>query len=160
MRTWIFQGNPDEFDLDGYLATSPIQFSWLVTRYGNEISVGDRVYIWRTQGKQKASAGVIAEAEVIAPVARLPESTDATPFWRAGASEVAEVRPRTLLRLVRVATPRQIIRREWCAEDPVLKTLPNLKWRLRRTIRSGESRLSGSPRYGAGQDTIGPGMRA
>jgi hypothetical protein len=127
MRTWIFQGNPDEFDLNAYLATAPIQFPWLVTRYGNEIGVGDRVYIWRTQGKQKATAGVIAEAEVTAPVARLPESTDAIPFWRAGASEAAEVRPRTLLRLVRVAAPRQIIRREWCAEDPVLQTLPNLK---------------------------------
>jgi hypothetical protein len=50
MRTWIFQGNPDELDLNAYLATAPIQLLWLVTRYGDEISVGDRVYIWRTQG--------------------------------------------------------------------------------------------------------------
>jgi hypothetical protein len=73
MRTWIFQGNPDDFDLDAFLATAPIQFPWLVTRYGDEISVGDRVYIWRTQGKQKGVAGIIAEAQVIAPVAPLPE---------------------------------------------------------------------------------------
>lgn len=127
MRTWIFQGNPDEFDLDAYLATAPVQFPWLVTRYGNEISVGDRVYIWRAQGKQKTIAGIIAEAEVIAPVALLPESADAIPFWRADASAATEARPRAILRLVRVATPREVIRRDWCAEDPGLRTLPNLK---------------------------------
>jgi hypothetical protein len=127
MRTWIFQGNPDEFDLDAYLATAPIQFPWLVTRYANEIDIGDRVYIWRTQGKHKVVAGVIAEAEVLAPVALLPESADGIPFWRTDAAEAREERSRTLLRLVRVATPREVIRREWCVEDPVLKTLPNLK---------------------------------
>jgi hypothetical protein len=114
MRTWIFQGNPDDFDLDAYLATIPIRFPWLVTRYGNEVNVGDRIYIWRTQGKQKAIAGIVAEAEIMAPVARLQEIADAIPFWRADAAEAKEERPRTLLRLVRVATPREVIRREWC----------------------------------------------
>jgi hypothetical protein len=127
MRTWIFQGNPDDFDLDSYLATAPAEFPWLVTRYSNEIMIGDRVYIWRTQGKQKAVAGVIAEGEVIAPVALRSENLDAVPFWRTGAAEATEARQRTLLRLVRVAPPRQIIRRDWCAEDPILWTLPNLK---------------------------------
>jgi hypothetical protein len=127
MRTWIFQGNPDDFDLDAYLATAPVQFPWLVTRYGDEISVGDRVYIWRTQGKEKGTAGIIAETGVIAPVTPVRESTDAIPFWRADASGAMEVRPRVILRLVRVATPRETIRRDWCVEDPVLQTLPNLK---------------------------------
>jgi hypothetical protein len=97
MRTWIFQGNPDEFDLDAYLATDPIEFPWLVTRYGDEVSVGDRVYIWRTQGKQKGIAGIIAEAQVIAPVALRPESADAIPFWRANAPAATETTlvPRT-----------------------------------------------------------------
>jgi len=127
MRSWIFQGNPDDFDLDAYLATSPPQLPWLVTRYGNEIKIGDRVYIWRTQGKHKAIAGVIAEAEIIAPVALRPESTDAVPFWKAGSLEATEMRDRALLRLVRVAAAREVIRRDWCSEDPILQTLPNLK---------------------------------
>jgi hypothetical protein len=113
MRTWIFQGNPDEFDLDSYFATGPIEIPWLVTRYSNEIMMGDRVYIWRTQGTQKAVAGVLAEGEVIAPVALRAESPDAVPFWRNGAAEATEARPRTLLRLVRVATLREVIRRDW-----------------------------------------------
>ena len=127
MRTWIFQGNPDDFDLDAYLATAPTQLPWLVTRYGDEIKTGDRVYIWRTQGKRKAIAGVIAEAEIIAPAALRLESPDAVPFWRTGAPEATETRPRALLRLVRVATSRQVIRRDWCLEDPIVNALPNLK---------------------------------
>jgi hypothetical protein len=95
--------------------------------YADEISVRDRVYIWRTQGKQKGIAGIIAEAQVIAPVALLPESADAVPFWRANASAATEARPRTGLRLLRVAMSREVIRRDWCTEDPVLRTLPNLK---------------------------------
>jgi len=127
MRTWVFQGNPDEFDLDAYLATAPAQLPWLVTRYADDIQVGDRVYIWRTQGRQRAVAGVIAEAEVIAPVALRSESADAVPFWRAGAPEATERRPRALMRLVRVATAGEVIRRDWCLEDPILQALPNLK---------------------------------
>ena len=141
MRTWIFQGNPDDFDLDAYLATAPIRFPWLVTRYGDEISAGDRVYIWRTQGKQKGIAGLIAEAEVIARVALLPESPDAIPFWRADASAAMEVRPRGILRLVRVATPREVIRRDWCEEDPVLRTLPNLKMAAATNYPLGREQL-------------------
>jgi hypothetical protein len=50
MQTWIFQGNPDDYDIDGYLNSRPAQLDWLVTRYASEIAVGDRVYLWRKQG--------------------------------------------------------------------------------------------------------------
>ena len=45
MRTWIFQGNPDRYDIDGYLAARPAELLWLITRYDSDISVGDRVYL-------------------------------------------------------------------------------------------------------------------
>ena len=128
MRTWIFQGNPDDFDIDGYLATRPVELPWLVTRYADEIAVGDRVYIWRTQGSgEKDKAGVIAEAEVVAPAALRPESPDAEPFWRAGSSQATAVLNRAMLRPVRIARAREVIQRSWCMEDPVLRDLPNLK---------------------------------
>jgi hypothetical protein len=125
MRTWLFQGNPDDFNLDGYLATRPPEFPWLVTRYADDIAVGDRVYIWRTQGEQATDAGVIAEAEVIAPPALRPE--DAVRFWRAGATEATAPLTRALLRLVRVAGRGEVIQRKWCIEDPVLRDLPNVR---------------------------------
>ena len=65
MPTWIFQGNPDDYNIDAYLASRPSQVHWLVTRYASEISEGDRVYFWRNQGQSNAIAGVVAEAIVI-----------------------------------------------------------------------------------------------
>jgi hypothetical protein len=127
VETWIFQGNPDQFDLDAYLGTSPTQLPWLVTRYAQQIEVGDRVFIWRTQGSTKAVAGVIAEATVVAAALPRPESADAASFWRDNAEQAVEVRPRALLRLNRVASTREVLRREWLAHDPVLSDLPNLK---------------------------------
>ena len=56
VQTWIFQGNPDQFDLDAYLGTSPTQLPWLVTRYAQRIAVGDQVFIWRTQGSAQKDA--------------------------------------------------------------------------------------------------------
>ena len=58
------QGNPDDFDIDGYLASRPSQVFWLVTRYASEMAPGDRVYLWRNQGQAKAVAGIIAETIV------------------------------------------------------------------------------------------------
>jgi hypothetical protein len=81
MRTWIFQGNPDDFDIDGYLAARPAELLWLVTRYANEIAVGDRVYLWRNQGTSGAVAGVVAEGIVTAPPALRDEDPDSVEFW-------------------------------------------------------------------------------
>jgi hypothetical protein len=127
VQTWIFQGNPDQFDLDAFLGTAPTQLPWLVTRYAQQIAVGDRVFIWRTQGSAKAVPGVIAEATVVAPTMPRPESADASPFWRNNAKGATEVRPRALLRLNRVAGTKEVLRREWLAHDPILSDLPNLK---------------------------------
>jgi hypothetical protein len=89
--------------------------------------VGDRVFIWRTQGSAKAVAGVIAEATVVAPAMPRPESADAASFWRDNSEQAVQVQPRALLRLNRVASTREVLRREWLAQDPVLGDLPNLK---------------------------------
>lgn len=127
MRAWIFQASPDQFDIDGYLATAPVEFLWLVTRYGNEIQLGDRIYLWRAQGTSGAIAGVVAEAEVVAPTGLRIENADAVPFWTAGSSEASSPKPRVILRLIRAARSREVIRREWCQEDPILRELPNLR---------------------------------
>jgi hypothetical protein len=123
VRTWLFQGNPDRFDIDGYFATEPTQFVWLVTRYAYEMRPGDRVFIYRTGN----DAGVIAEAEIIGSPKLRPEEPDAVPFWRGDTTAASEVLPRAQLRLVRVAGAREVLRRDWLREDPVLRELPNLK---------------------------------
>ena len=127
MQTWIFQGNPNEYDIDGYLASRPATVSWLVTRYASEVALGDRVYLWRNQGQQHAIAGFVAEAVVVAPTEMRGEDPEAVRFWRTQSARRNEHQPRALLRLVRVANTREVIRRNWCVEDPVLMDLPNLR---------------------------------
>lgn len=127
MQTWIFQGNPDEFDIDGYLASRPATVIWLVTRYAEDIAPGDRVYLWRNKGKAAAVAGIVAEAIVISPPVLRPEDPDSVPFWRTASPRSSLPQVRAALRLVKVASKREVLRRDWFDEDPVLKGLPNLK---------------------------------
>ena len=35
MRTWIFQGNPEVFDIEGYFAASSGLITWTVARYAD-----------------------------------------------------------------------------------------------------------------------------
>src|SRR3954451_15324286 len=121
MQTWIFQGNPDDFDIDGYLASRPSQVVWLVSRYANEIAIGDRVYLWRNQGQSKAVAGVVAEA-IVAELPRLrPEDLEGVRFWREKSDRATAQQIRSALHLVRVASSTETLKRSWMLDDPVLK---------------------------------------
>jgi 5-methylcytosine-specific restriction endonuclease McrA len=48
-------------------------------------------------------------------------------FWRGNTEQAVQILPRALLRLNRVAIKKEVLRREWLAQDPVLSELPNLK---------------------------------
>jgi hypothetical protein len=128
MRTWIFQSNPDRFNIDSYLAARPAEFLWLVTRYESEISIGDRVYLWRNQGAGGAIAGVVAEGIVTAPPALRTQDTESLRHWRGERDRNDnEPRIRAGMRLVKVANTREVLRRDWCLDDPILRGLPNLQ---------------------------------
>jgi hypothetical protein len=111
MRTWIFQGNPDDYDIDAYLSSRPSQVVWLVTRYGSEIAVGDRVYLWRNQGTQSAIPGIIAEAIVTAAPELRGEDPDGIRFWRTEGPRATAPQVRAVMRLVKVATAREVVNR-------------------------------------------------
>jgi EVE domain len=119
LQSWIFQGNPEIFDIDGYFATAPGRFVWLVTRYADEMQPGDRVFIYRTG----EAAGIVAEAEIIGAPVPQTDAPDAVPFWRGDRAGAMEVRPRVPLSLLRVAGNREVLRRDWPREDPVLREL-------------------------------------
>jgi predicted HNH restriction endonuclease len=128
MATWIFQANPDVFDIDGYLAESTGDFRFLVTRYKNDLAIGDTVYIWRSIGRQGDSdkAGIVAEAIIVGPVEHVPDDPESLPFWKnqAGATQPED---RVMLRLVRLANKKEVLKREWLKDDSVLSQLTILK---------------------------------
>lgn len=68
---WLFQANPKYSRIVEAIADRP-QIHWLVTRYQNEIRLGDSVLIW-VAGKR---AGIYATAEVMEPPHFLDEPPD------------------------------------------------------------------------------------
>jgi hypothetical protein len=73
-QTWLFQCNPDRFDIDGFLASQPAETNWLVRQHPKQIAPGDQVFIWRAIGSgSRQVSGIVAEAEVLTHTAELPE---------------------------------------------------------------------------------------
>ncbi|MDQ1146072.1 putative RNA-binding protein with PUA-like domain [Bacillus sp. SORGH_AS 510] len=60
-NTWIFQGNPDDFKIDQYISeNNEIWWSLNQQHFLDQISEGDLVYIWRSDGKKRGTGGIIA----------------------------------------------------------------------------------------------------
>lgn len=81
MNTWIFQGNPKVFNIDGYV-TNRRQIWWSLrqTHYEKKVQLGDEVYLWRSDGGRKGSGGILAKTIVIGlPTIRTNE--DAREYW-------------------------------------------------------------------------------
>ena len=83
VTTFIFQGNPDRFDIDGYLARRSERINWLMTSSYKEIRPGDQVFIWRARGSKGVykSAGIVAECFVLSPAIEMPDDPSAARFW-------------------------------------------------------------------------------
>ena len=127
MKTWIFQANPARFDIDAFLKAGFIETTWLVTRYAGQIKAGDQVFIWRSgSGKKSPAAGAIAEARIMAEPQELPEHPAAVQFWN-DVEAATGSRLRAVLKIIRVASRRGVIKRDWLKQDPILKDLTILK---------------------------------
>ncbi len=126
-QTWVFQANPKTFDIDGFLATRPSAFLWLVTRSGDRMRVGDRAFLWRSiAGDDEARSGVVAETEIADEPSEREEDTPSRPFWRSGDPALPRLRVR--VRTVRVAaSAKEVVQRKWALEDPVLRDMTILK---------------------------------
>jgi 5-methylcytosine-specific restriction enzyme B len=65
MSYWIFQGNPKQFPIDDYLRkNTTINWSIRQKHYIDEIKIGDKVFIWRSDGGKKNTGGIVALSEV------------------------------------------------------------------------------------------------
>ncbi len=125
MTTWIFQANPDQFRLDGYLEPGA-EIRWTVRQehLAAQMSPGDRCYIWRAKGKGKEPAGIVASGSLVATPALEAEDPNAIQHWSTPPVGKAL---RVRLLLDRVAAKREVVRREWLKDDPVLKDLRILR---------------------------------
>lgn len=111
---WIFQGNPDIFDMEKYI-NSKEDITWTVTRYSDEIEVGDEVFIWRSG----ENAGIIALANVISrPDNSIKE--DADQLWK---EHLKKEGLKTALRIVSRYTETPLLKKQIMPIIPELSIL-------------------------------------
>lgn len=127
---WIFQGNPKRFDLDDYLARYPELIYWRVPRYGAEIAVGDRAFIWRAGSEPGiVASGTIAEAPISAAKVAHPEALG-DDLWFADKPRDDEPKVGIALDFVRLSLGEGMLPRAAVKDDPLLQqgtiiTMPN-----------------------------------
>ena len=75
-RSWVFQANPDIYDLEAFLATGAAETRWLVNQFKDEVRAGDRVYLWLSGPR----AGLVAVAHAISDPSIMPPGPDDVEF--------------------------------------------------------------------------------
>lgn len=82
MNTWIFQGNPRIFDIDNYVINH--RYIWWSLRqehYLDVIGLDDEVFLWRSDGGQRGSGGILAKARVVSLPQDRTDDEDAKDYW-------------------------------------------------------------------------------
>lgn len=120
MTTWIFQGNPETFDIDGYLAASSGMITWLAPQSTAEMMIGDTAFIWRSAGDGKQPSGIVAAGTLVEQPAIQLDDPISKPFWKEGGGQPAM---RVRIRLNRVASVKEVLKRDWMKDDSALTNM-------------------------------------
>ncbi|HJF31439.1 MAG TPA: EVE domain-containing protein [Sporosarcina psychrophila] len=82
MKTWIFQGNPTKFNVDDYLLQNDyIWWSIRQEHFVNDINLDDEVFIWRSDGENKGSGGVVARTKVVTLPQEYTNDEESSKYW-------------------------------------------------------------------------------
>jgi len=132
MTAWIFQANPEQFDIDSFLAQSPATLSWLARQYASQMKVGDQAFVWRAIGSGSPKlSGIVAEGYIEEPAVTRQDDPESLSFWQTG---VPSAEPRVRLRLTRIEL-KQRFERHWLDDDPIMKDASILKLRAGTNFR-------------------------
>ena len=125
MTTWIFQANPETFQIDEYLK-GPGEIRWTVNQkhLAGRMAVRDRVFVWRSDGQKKGSGGVIASGHLTSVPTVEAEDPRAIPLWT---SPPAIQGLRVRLNIIKTADGHGRLSRKALQSDPVLRDLTILK---------------------------------
>lgn len=122
MQTWIFQANPDRYDIDGFLESGKKILNYRAAQRNQDMKAGDQVFIWRSAGRSKSVPGIIAECVIEEPARLIEDDAYSKHFWiddeGLGSEEM-----RVQLSVVRSAGKKEMIKRDWLISDPVANKL-------------------------------------
>lgn len=127
MNTWLFQANPGKFQLDTYLRLVK-EGTWTVgqPRFAPQMKPGDRMYLWRASGAQKAISGVVASGWLTENPREQPDDPVGVGLWTVPVPKVAL---RVRFTLDRVAKPGEVVQAKWLTDDHILSGLRILRLR-------------------------------
>jgi hypothetical protein len=123
MNYWVFQGNPDVFDITEYLANND-DIVWSVRQgyLAEYMKPGDEVFLWRAAGRKKTIAGVVAVARLTSEPRMMPDDLASHPLWHEGDQTQVELRVELAIEK-RCLGDKGVVKREWIEGDPELKAL-------------------------------------
>lgn len=112
VRTWIFQANPDKYDIFETLRSG--EELWNLRQHAHDVHIGDRVLIWVCG----ADAGIYAVGSVITSPVTMPDSPDGVKHWHNPAEGRRPV-ARVLVRYEHLLLDRPL-RKAYLQSDPNL----------------------------------------
>jgi len=135
MTSWIFQGNPKVFRVDEYLQNRK-SILWTIRQrhFRDDISVGDEVYIWRSDGDNPKSGGIVAKGKVISHPQAMED--DAPNLWIEKRESPFELRVKIELEDVRLTEEEGMIKRVDLEKDDNVGDMRILAFRSQTNYRS------------------------
>lgn len=116
--TWIFQANPNIFDIDGAISELK-EMTWKVNRYRERIHAGDTVYLW----KSGENAGIVAVGKILSEPALLNDLETEKRFIRLKAVEVNSDAQFAGVRISIEHVLESTVRRQDLLNDPLLRSM-------------------------------------
>jgi predicted HNH restriction endonuclease len=126
MKYWIFQANPDYFNVDEYFKATN-QVYWSVPKRAKDMKIGDPVVFWRAKGRQKEPkpSGVIAIGKINAEPRHRNELKGLIDLydhlWLEGNSERATIKVGIMISEYRLDIAQKMIDAQKYIKDEILK---------------------------------------
>ncbi|MDW8518501.1 HNH endonuclease [Priestia flexa] len=128
MNTWIFQGNPKVFDINSYIKNHKyIWWSLRQEHFLDKIELGDEVFLWRSDGNNRGTGGILAKARVISLPEERADDENAKNYWYTDEWENPYLAIK--LEVLQVRLEDGFISRLSLLEHPILKELLILRLR-------------------------------
>lgn len=122
---WIFQWDPEVFDMATYLgAASDILVPVDHEKLGELMHLGQPIFFWRGKGHdEKERAGVIGVGKISGLPLNQAADTVSARFRKDNFEKGSVLQVKVKVTSVRTS-PKDVLRLEWCKEDPILRNLP------------------------------------
>ncbi|MDP3113107.1 MAG: EVE domain-containing protein [Thermodesulfovibrionales bacterium] len=126
MASWIFQGNPEIFDIDAYLNNHKIIW-WAINQkqFVRKMNVGDEAYLWRSNSHKHSSGGIVGHGILIGRPEVFTSDEMRQYFFEKKRGE-AKLRVQISMDSVQLEPPK--ISRDFLKSDPLLSKLQILRF--------------------------------